>query len=179
MDTQQAKRTFLINGKEKEAVWVEKQGHWDAHWEVGGVEFDGHFVLWGFSYEPKTYMKESELSGDEYRKGGTIKFFKDGIQVYEDFCRESERAAIRILDLLGKLQSIDWDKIKEGTKIFWRDTPAVIGYVMLEQGAFMVKVDGVERFPDPAWADEEWQKLEDPTEAKIDVLDPYIWWYRK
>ena len=57
-------KTFNIKGKDKEAVWVEKQGHWDAHWEIDGVQFDGHHVLWSFSYEPYTYMKESELSGD-------------------------------------------------------------------------------------------------------------------
>lgn len=175
------KKTFIINGKEKEAVWVERQGAWDAHWEIDGVKFDGHDVLWGFSYEPKTYLKESELSGDEWRKGGSIKFFRNGVQVYEQFCRESERAAINILELLSKLQEIDWDKVKEGTKIYWRNVPATIGYVMLEQGCFMVKPDetlNIHEFPDNLWAKENWEKLEDPKNVKISVLDPNIWWWR-
>jgi len=172
-------KSFIINGKEKEAVWVEKQGEWGAHWEVDGEQFDGHFDLWSFSYEPKTYLKESELSGNEWRKGGSIKFLRNGIQVYEDFCREPERGAIKILELLSKLQDVDWDKVKEGTKIYWDNTPAKIGYVMLEQGCFMVEVDGVDRFPEPVWAEEEYEKYEDPKSVKISVLDPKIWWWRK
>lgn len=171
------KKKFIIRGEEKEAVWVEKQGEWPAHWEVDGVQFDGHNVLWGFSYKPSTYLKESELSGEEWRKGGSIKFFRNDIQVFEEFCREPERAAIRILELLGKLQDIDWDSL-EGRKIYWRETPAVVERVILEQGCMIVKVDGAERFPERIWADEDWQKLEDPTSVKIDVLDPHIWWFR-
>lgn len=172
-------RKFTINGEEKEATWVDEKNGYRGHWEVDGIEFDGHYELWGFSYEPNTYLKESELSREEWRKGGQIKFFRNGIQVYEDFCRETERAAIKVLELTNKLQEIDWSKIKEGTKIYWRNVPAIIGYVMLEQGCFMVSPDGVDGFPDNAFAQENWEKLEDPKNVKIGVLDPHIWWWRK
>ncbi|MEW6126705.1 MAG: hypothetical protein AB1757_06680 [Acidobacteriota bacterium] len=170
--------TVNINGKEKELEWVEKQGHWDAHYEVDGIPFNGHRILWSFSYEPYTYLKESELSGEEWRKGGTIHYFRNGEQVFEEFCREPDYASRRILTTLPKLMEFDWNKLVKGTKIYWRETPALIDYVMLDQGAFTVVVDGADRFPDHVWAKEDWEKLEDPTRVKIDIFDPHIWWWR-
>ncbi len=119
------------------------------------------------------------MSGDEWRKGGNIKFFKNNIQVFEDFCREPERAAIRILHLLPKLQEFNWDKLVKGEKIYWRNVPALVDYIMLEQGAFMVIPDGDYTFPNRLWDDEDWQKLEDPKNVKVDIFDKDIWWYRK
>lgn len=135
--------------------------------------------MWGFSYEPYTYLKESELSGDEYRKGGTVCFFRNGVQVFEDFCREPNNAVFRIAGLLHKLMDLDWNMLTEGKKLYWRDTPCIIERVITEQGCLILKVDGAERFPDPVWADEDWQKLEDPTSVKVEILDPQIWWFRK
>ena len=146
--------------------------------EVDGINFDGHRVLWGFSYEPYTYLKESELSGEEWRKGGYVRFFKDGIQVFEDFCRKPDNAVFRIASLLYKLQELSWSDIKEGTKIYWRDTPCVIERVILGQGAMLLKAEEGHKFPNPVWAKEDWQKIEDPTEVKVDLLDPHIWWHR-
>ena len=154
----------------------DERGNWQE--EVGGISFDGHRVLWGFSYEPHTYLKESELSGDEYRKGGWVRFYRNGVQVFEDFCREPDKAVFRVASLLYKLMDLDWNLIKEGTKMYWRDTPCIIERVITEQGALILKVDGAERFPDPIWADEEWEKLEDPTTVKVDLFDPHIWWFR-
>lgn len=172
------KKKFLIgkNKEEKEATWVDSP---NGYYDVDGIPFNGHHVLWGFSYTPYTYLKESEISGEEYRKGGTIKFFRNSVQVYEDFCRETEGAAIRILELFNKLAYVDWEKVSSGTKIYWRNTPAKIDVIILEQGAFIVEVDGADRFPEAVWAKEDYEKMEDPRRVKIDVLDKDIWWYRK
>ena len=147
--------------------------------EVDDINFDGHRVLWGFSYEPYTYLKESELSGKEWRKGGWVRFFRNGVRVYEDFCREPDNAVFRIASLLHRLQDLDWQSIKEGKKLYWKDTPCVIKSIILEQGSMILRVDGSERFPDMPGATEDWEKLEDPTEVKVDFLDPHIWWFRK
>src|SRR6266550_5734358 len=48
-----------------------------ARWPDGRIdEFDGHRVLVSVELSMKNYLKESELSGDEIRKGGSclIKF---------------------------------------------------------------------------------------------------------
>ena len=169
----------IIGKSEKEIEWKEKEGDYQAHEEVDGISFDGHRVLWGFSYEPHTYLKESELSGEEYRKGGWIKYFRNKVQVYEEFCREAQFAIPKLQVTLWKLQEIDWDSLKEGRKLYWKDTPAKIKYMILEQGCMIIEPDGVERFPDSIWAEEDWQKLEDPTSVKIEVIDPQIWWWRK
>lgn len=163
--------------KEKDVELREVNYGKDMRWFLGDVEFDGHLELWGFEYFPYNYMKESELSGDEYRKAGWIKFFRNRKQVYERFCREPGTATKLIPFLLMQLQDLDWDKVKEGTKIWYENQPAVIGHVMLDQGAFMIHPDGIEKFAEPAWYEED-DEFEDPTSLKIDVLDRHIWWYR-
>ena len=171
-------KKIKLQGKEEEVILISPDNYGNSsHWEMkDGTPFDGHFVLWGFSYEPKTYLKESEWSGDEWQKGGTIKYFKDGQQVFEQFCRTSEHAVKMVMDTLPKLQDLNWDMIKEGTKIYWKDTPATIGYIMLEQGCMMLHAET--EFPNPPWAKEDWQKLEDNKEVKVEFLDPHIWWWR-
>lgn len=168
-----------IGGEEKELDWVEKENYRDSHFELGGEDFDGHRVLWSFSYEPHTYLKESELSGEEWRKGGWIKYFRNGIQVYEQFWRDPETAPIQIARELPKIMEFDWERLKEGKKIFYRDTPAIISRIILDQGSVIIDVDGVERFPDHVWAKEDWEKLEDPTSVKDDIFSPHIWWFRR
>ena len=146
-----------------------------------GTDFDGHFVRWDFSYTSETYLKESELSGDEYRKGGMIRYFKDGVQVYEDFCRDPYHASILVTQTLPKLQQVDWDKVKEGKKLYYENTPCKIGSVFMDQGAFMVEVDGADRFPKKPYDIEEgdMEDYEDPKRLKVDVLSTGIWWWRK
>jgi len=146
---------------------------------IGETEFDGHYILWGFEYFPTTYLKSSELSGDEYRKGGEIRYFKDRKQCYSEFCREPEKAVLHIGATLLKLQDFDWNCYFEGAKIYWRDTPGIVKRLIPEQGALIISVDGAVRFPDPPHAVESWEKLEDPTEVKIDIFDPHVWWYRR
>lgn len=150
----------------------------ERRWFLGDIEFDGHQVLWGFEYFPTTYMKESELSGDEYRKGGEIRYFKDRKLCYTEFCRNPDTAALKIGSKLLKLMEFDWNCYEEGSKIYWRDTPAIVTRLIPDQGALIVTVDGAERFPDREDADEDWMKLEDPKEVKIDIFDPHVWWYR-
>lgn len=153
----------------------------ESRWHVGDIEFDGHHTLWGFEYFPTTYLKSSGLSGDEYRKGGEIRVYRDRKQVYSTFVRETERAISMLHDIMSKLQSLDWDKIQTGQKIYYENTPCTIGYVMMNQGAFMLKADDGHKFPRPGYAQEhpdEHEKDED-SEVKVDVLSHGIWWYRK
>ena len=166
------------NSQEREVELREVDYGKERRWFLGDTSFDGHHELWGFDYHPHNYMKESELSGDQYRKAGWIKFYRNRVQVYEQFCREPDVAVRLIPKLLMDLQSVDWSKVKEGTKIYYERTPAVIGHVMMDQGAFMIHPDGVDAFPDSIWAEEDYEKNEEPDSLKVDVLDPKIWWWR-
>lgn len=178
--------TININGKEKELTWVDKQGDWQGHHEVDGVPFDGHRQLWGFSYEPKTYLKESEISGDQWRKGGSIKIFKDNVQVAEEFCREPLSAASRMYGLLIKYMDFDWEKVKVGAKVYYSDEPAIIKYVFLDQGCVVLEPDGFEEFRKPAYQVEDEKNPsgmdytgERRDHIKIEILSDRIWWWRK
>ena len=72
--------------------------------EIDGIPFDGHFLAWKLEYSPETYLKESEYSGDEWRKGGYVRIYLNGDCVLEDFCREPERALMRLSGGLHDLQ---------------------------------------------------------------------------
>lgn len=72
--------------------------------EIDGVDFDGHFVEWKLEYSPETYLKESELSGDQWRKGGHVRIFMNGDCVLNEFCREPERALMLLAKGLHELQ---------------------------------------------------------------------------
>lgn len=167
-------KKVILNNKERELEYK------DGDFYLDGEHFDGHFTLWSFKYEPKTYLKESELSGEEWRKGGMIEYFRDNVKVYEQFCRTPDQAIKEIMQTLPKLQEVDWDKIKSGTKLYWENQPAIIDFVCSDgQGAFIIKPDGIERFAERPWAKEDWEKFEEPDSIKIDILDPHIWWWRK
>jgi hypothetical protein len=52
-------------------VWNKEKGR---H-EIDGINYDGHFLAWKLEYSPKTYLKESQYSGDEWRKVGWLLSF--------------------------------------------------------------------------------------------------------
>ena len=119
-----------INGKEKEVEYK------DGHYELDGTSFDGHILLWSFSYEPKTYLKESELSGDEWRKGGQVRIFMNGDCVFNQFCRTEDRALWIVAEYLPKLKDCEllypmgntdgWKERMIGRKIYHSGVESVI-----------------------------------------------------
>ena len=177
-------KTVKINNIEKELIWVVKQGDWEAHHEVEGIPFDGHRVLWSFSYEPKTYLKESELSGDEWRKGGSAKIFRNGVCVYNEFCRKPERAFRILAYFLPILQDIDFDLIKEGRKIYHAGVESIIDSIC-DDGEILVKTESGKPYEIYAYKKEEFK--EDPEhyedewkdKDRIHITDTRISWWRK
>lgn len=171
-------RKVIINGKE---VSVQHKG--GAYVTENGVEFDGHFTLWSFSYEPKNYLKESELSGDEYRKGGSAKIFRDGVCVWEEFIREPETAFREISWYLARLQDFRWEEVYVGKKLYNHDVPCVIESIG-SNGEITVKTEDGSNFP---WAfkiealkngemtedDDEWKNRD-----RVHVTSQHLSWYR-
>lgn len=82
------------------------------------------------------------------------------------------------METLSQLMSVNWDKVKAGTHIYYDHVPATIDSVILEQGAFIVQADGDSRFPRTGYHQNENDDYEDPRSLKVDVLSPHIWWYR-
>ena len=151
----------------------------DMRWHVGDVEFDGHHTLWGFEYFPTTYLKQSELSGDEYRKGGVIRYYRDRKQCFEEFCREPTIAALKIGETLLKLMDFGWDRLEVGRKVYFEQTPAVVDMIIENQGCVVLKTEDGKNFPDSAWEKEEGLDTDDKQTIKIEVLSDKIWWWRK
>lgn len=171
-----------------------KREYKDGKWTLDGIDFDGHFVEWGFSYEPETYLKESQLSGDEWRKGGYVKIFINGECVLKEFCREPERAVFLIAEFLPKLQECeplypmgvsnkDWKEKLTGRKIYHGGVESIVDRVC-EDGEIIVRTeDGKpyeiyahkkeERKEDPENYEDEWKDKD-----RIHITDSRIYWFR-
>lgn len=165
----------IINNKKKETEYK------DGELYVDGIHFAGHRVLWSFEYKPSTYLKKSELSGDEWRMGGLMVIYRDGVSVFKEFCRTSERAFVVMQYTLPKLQDFFWDVLVVGRKIYNHDIPSIITAV-LDDGEIMVKTEDGSHVP---WAfkqeekkepyyDDEWKDKD-----RVHILSEHIYWFRK
>lgn len=153
-------------------------GNGDRHrWFLGDTEFDGHHVLWGFEYFPTNYRKSSELSGDEYRKGGEIRYYMNRKQVLSEFCRDPQIAALKIGQTLLRLQEFHWETVITGRVIYYDDVSCRIGSIFWDQGCMMIETTDGKAFPKRVW--EEDGEYERESRIKVEILSPNIWWYEK
>lgn len=156
--------------------------------EVDGVDFNGHFLEWKLEYNPKTYLKESELSGDQWRKGGSVKIYLNGDCVLNEFCREPERALMLLSKGLHELQCFfewrgvdiaDWKEKLPGTKVHHGGIPStVVRYV--DDGEIIVKRDdGKDYRPDlyPSLVNDEYSEWKD--QDRVHITDQRLNWNTK
>lgn len=170
------KNVIIGDGKWEKS---EKLDWRDGKAYIGATEFDGHHTLWGFEYFPTTYLKSSELSGDEYRKGGEIRYFKDRKQCYSEFCREPDKAVLHIGMTLLKLMDFDWHQFEVGKKVWFERTPAIIEMVLEDQGCVILKTEDGSQFPDAVWQDSSMGEMGKRDHSiKVDIFDPHVYWYR-
>jgi hypothetical protein len=150
-------------------------------------EFDGHRLCWRVEVEEHNYLKESELSGDEIRKGGSYKLFVDGVCIYEGFCRTVERGmteASRMMETLGEVCGGDWLRAKSrermvGRPIFYHGVPAVITSLIVDQGCIVIQPAEGHKLRAPVYEEDpdDWA-LDHQDGVKDEVTSPHIWWYR-
>lgn len=156
--------------------------------QIDGVDFDGHFLEWGTSYTPKTYLKDSHLSGREWRKGGEVQILLNGDCVKREMCREPERALMLMSKYLHELQcwfeirgiqfANTWKKDIVGAKVYLGHIKStVVSYV--GDGEVIIKSDDGTKFQeylyptlynDPDY-DDEWGD-----EDKVHITDKRISW---
>lgn len=156
--------------------------------EIDGVNFNGHFVEWRFEYIPKTYLKESQLSGDEYRKGGTVKIWVNEDCVYSDFCRTENMALTLITKHLHELKCHfevfgvhldNWKQELVGKKVYHAGVPSIVerycgdGEILLrtEDGKPYEIYGHKKENPDD---EDEWYDKD-----RVHITDSRIYWHRK
>jgi hypothetical protein len=154
----------------------------------GRIEgFDGHRLCWRVEVEESNYLKESELSGDEIRKGGSFKLYVDGECIYDGFCRSVEsgmKMASAKMEQLGDVAGGDWLRAKTrdkmiGRPIFYHGVPAVITRLVVDQGCVIIEAAEGHQLRPPVYEDdpEDWL-LDHQDGVKDDVTSPHIWWWR-
>lgn len=147
-------------------------------------DFDGHRILIDVQLHSYNYLKESHLSGDQVRKGGECIILADRIPIYSFFFRDAQYALLRAHALIGELSEhssgIMVKKEREklpGRKIFYREKPAIIDRIILDQGCVIIKSADGNPFPPPVYADDGGDERE--STIKDDILSKHIWWFRK
>jgi len=152
--------------------------------EKRGIDFDGHFLEWQLAYNPKTYLKESELSGDQWRKGGQVKIYLDGACVLNEFCRSEERALMLLSKGLLELQchfeffgvQIDnWQEEMIGKKVHHGGIPSTVVRYAGDGEIIVKRDDGKDYRPDlyPSLVGEdEWGD-----EDRVHITDKRINWH--
>lgn len=161
--------------------------------EIDGIPFDGHFNEWKFEYEPKTYLKQSELSGDEYRKGGQIRIYLNGDCVCEEFCRTENQAVRLITKHLYELKchfevmGINLEKWKEdmiGRKVYHAGVPSIVDSYCGNGEIILRTEDGKpyeiyghkqeERKSEGEHFYDDWKDRD-----RVHITDQRIYWFRK
>lgn len=138
--------------------------------------FNGHRLRWGVSIEEFNYTKESEMTGDEVRKGCRAVISIDGVAVYEFGGRELLEVAALVPSKIADLGALAVDlrdlESMIGRKVFYSRTPAVITHAFVGRVALAPHDGGV--FPPEPWEDSD----ADRSSVTDDVLSPRIWWHR-
>jgi len=155
--------------------------------------FSGHAVLVDVIFESYNYLKESDWSGDEIRKGGCAVISFDRHPVYGFFYRDildaMRRAAFFIPLLQEHATSYELRTNPQaiiGRRVYYRNTPAIVTDLDLEQGEICIQSDPPERmFPlmaheveEIATGDRKPEDIERHSAAWLDLLDEAIWWHR-
>lgn len=159
-----------------------------ARWPNGRIdEFDGHRRPVEIEIAESNYLKESDLSGDEIRRGGEYVIKISGVPVDGDFCRSWESAFRRIQWRLPQIleHSVRWEREGEwlNRPVYYENVPAYIRSFIGEQGCVVIEAAEGHSFPSPAWANEEdgsasyWE--DHRQSVKTDILSSSIWWFRR
>lgn len=152
--------------------------------------FSGHRCLKRIVFSDNNRLKESELSGDEIRGGSSCKIFLNGLQVYEFGYRDLNyglnKAGVIFVELTENAPCyidacLDGSSGKslKGRKVWYQNQPAIIDYVMPDQGAMTV-------IPDPEYLLKfaplyylgDMAEMDDEDSIKVGVLADGISWYR-
>lgn len=143
-------------------------------------EFSGHRMPFKLEIEEYNYLKSSSLSGDEIRKGCSVKIFCNGVQIYDEFHRNYE-AGYRIAHQFILDMELHWSWFPHNVKkninrfISYREHPCKIKSFIIDQAAMIIETLDNKPFPIFAWEDKE--DYEKENTIKVEITSPHITWY--
>jgi hypothetical protein len=168
--------------------WVDVSPDADgSHWS----HFLGHREVIDVVLETWNRREVHEWKGrDEIRAEGEWRVFADRVQIGEGYVRRDPLETLLIIrkyiadmsalkDTFGGAM-FSWRDAERGIvgrKVIYYSDPAIVRSLILDQGCCMLDAD-----PGP-WGRRPWRDEEDDeprTEsAKVELLSPHIWWWRK
>ncbi len=161
-----------------------------ARFSDGRIEgFSGHSLLHSIFFQDVNYLKESELSGDEVRKGGACTIMINGFPCAKFSYREITWALLEAHKCLAKFEAFPiqlWDEKERsgivGRKVYYNNHPAVIRY-FFEEDLDIVLLADPGPFPLCAYEQEDMKEgmdidRDDSNSVKDSIFSPHIWWYR-
>lgn len=162
-----------------------------ARWSDGRVEgFDGHRLLHEIRFKDYNYLKTSELSGNQVRKGGQCDILINGVVVESFFYRDVQWAMSEAQHKLRNIHDFPvrlWDKRDRenliGRKVYYREMPAIITRCIEDQACVIIEPDGNDKFPMAPFEIEDAKEGgtiydEYETSIKESIYSPHIWWWR-
>lgn len=166
-----------------------------ARFPDGRIEgFDGHRLLHEIRFEDHNYLKQSGLSGNEVRKGGSCKIIINGFICKEFFYRDVTEALITARSALAKIHEHPvrlWDEADRkrliGRKVYYHDFPAIVEMLIKDQACVILKPDHADRavFPPRPYELEDASRGDGDIDwgerktAKVEIDSPHIWWWRE
>jgi len=145
-------------------------------------DFDGHRLCCKIEIEEYNYLKESHISGDEIRKGCSVKLYVNGIQILDEFSRTHEWGYKKVVDHINKLeQHWDWFPSKTdkyiGKVVSYNETLCKITSIITHQSCVILETIDGKPFPNYRWNDEDEDEKENS--IKVNITSDNIYWYPK
>lgn len=177
--------TRMLNGKSVPFFWGPKHSWWENNGYVKSGNnfygFSGHHRPLRVDIREFNYLKESHLSGDEVRKGGSVEIYLGEVKIFEDFCRsyqQGHESAIRFIynmELFWDWFPGDVDSVI-GKVVGFKGKPMKVDRVIVSQACVILEtLDGkpVGQFP----LEEPDSEQDYSTTIKDYIFSPSINWY--
>jgi len=154
-----------------------------ARYKDGKIKgFSGHRKLFKIEIEEYNYLKQSELSGDEIRKGGCVKLYCNGICCFEEFVRSYERGYEIVNRFIDDME-MNWNwypnKLQKqiGKIIGYHEQLFKIRSFIVSQGCMMLEtLDGTPR-KKFLWEDNDDYDVDKNEDIKVSITGKDITWH--
>lgn len=144
------------------------------------IGFDGHRQPIRIEIQEYNYLKESHISGNEVRKGCSVKVYIDDIQVLDQFCRGYQHGYTLATRFINDIEMMrHWfpkdAKSEIGRLVGYRGQICKISGFVISQGcALLERADGQ---PFDRLVSESEDEYDEETEIKTSITSPHIDWH--